>query len=49
MNIEQLVRDCITAVLRNEGYSKDNTQCAINWNYQEIKEIIDIYLKEVDN
>ena len=49
MNIENLVIECITAVLRNEGYSKESAKCAINWNYQEIKEIIDIYKKGVNN
>jgi hypothetical protein len=42
-----MVIKCIYVVARNEGLkSTSNIKSAINWNYAEIKEIIDKYINE---
>lgn len=44
----KMVIECITVVVENGGglQSTSNVNCAINWNFSEIKEIIDRYLKK---
>ena len=42
-----MVIKCIYVVARNEGLqSTSSIESAINWNYAEIKEIIDKYINE---
>lgn len=42
----QMVIECIETVIENEGglQSTSNVDCAINWNFSEIEEIIEKYL-----
>ena len=44
--IVQIVIECIKTVIDNEGGLKStvSTDCAINWNYSEIEEIIEKHL-----
>lgn len=43
MDIEKLIRDCIRLVFVNEGSTAENADCAIQWNWSEIKELIEKY------
>lgn len=40
-DLENLIVQCIRAVLISEGYSPDRAKSAINWSYHEIKDIIE--------
>ena len=40
MDIERLIKDCIRLVYVNEGSTIENADCAIQWNWGEIKELI---------
>lgn len=41
MNIEEIVIKCIKTILRNENYSDNQINVILNWNYADIKEIIE--------
>ena len=50
MNKEKIVKiviECLQVVINNEGGLKttNNANCALNWNYSEIEEIIDNFLE----
>ena len=38
---EKIVVECIKTVLRNEGYNEEKIKTVLNWNYTDIKEIIE--------
>lgn len=40
-DIEKLVLKCVKRVLENEGYSTQKAIVAIQWNYNEIKSLIE--------
>jgi hypothetical protein len=44
--IIKIVVECLQVIINNEGglQTTVNAACAINWNYSEIKEIIEKYL-----
>ena len=44
--IIKIVTECLQTIINNEGglQSTTNADCAINWNYQEIEEIIEKHL-----
>jgi hypothetical protein len=43
MDIENLIKDCIRLVYVNEGSTVENADCAMQWNWGEIKELIEKY------
>ena len=45
--IVKIVTECLQVVMNNEGGLKttNDVNCAINWNYSEIEEIIDNFLE----
>ena len=45
--IVKIVTECLQVVMDNEGGLKttNDVNCAINWNYSEIEEIIDNFLE----
>ena len=43
MDIESLIKDCIRLVYVNEGSTVENADCAMQWSWGEIKELIEKY------
>lgn len=41
MDIEKLIKDCIRLVYVNEGSTVEKADCAMQWNWGEIKELIE--------